>query len=146
MFTLSQKLAALSSRLGDPCCHSCLKEEGAPLACIQVEWGTHPEQLHFHATGNRTSYVSDYPNALYVSGIFHHVKLEGLAPEVTYFYRQATVRCSQTTRPVHCGVSVVCRQHGDKLCCETEELVTLTLCPACMRKVVSASVPVAWSV
>ena len=56
---------------------------------VQVEWGTDANSLEHVAFGERNSYVSDYPHAYYVSGIFHHTKLEGLAPETAYFYRQA---------------------------------------------------------
>ena len=59
---------------------------------MQVEWGTDTNSLEHVAFGERNSYVSDYPDAYYVSGIFHHTKLEGLAPETTYFYRQAKCR------------------------------------------------------
>lgn len=33
------------------------------------------------------TYVQHYPNANYVSGVFHHAKLEGLLPLTTYYYR-----------------------------------------------------------
>ena len=54
---------------------------------MQVEWGIDQTKLDHTASGNRTNYIGDYRNAVYVSGIFHHVKLEALHAETTYFYR-----------------------------------------------------------
>lgn len=65
--------------------------------CLQVQWGNVPSTLDRNATGNRTSYVGNYPDAIYVSGVFHHVKLEGLAPETTYFYRCVLPSCADDT-------------------------------------------------
>ncbi len=53
----------------------------------QVEWGTDEAELNHKSSGNRTSYIGDYKDAVYVSGIFHHVKLEGLNAETKYYYR-----------------------------------------------------------
>jgi len=53
----------------------------------QVQWGTSRSDLSHTASGDRTNYIGDYEGAQYVSGIFHHVKVEVLQPEVTYFYR-----------------------------------------------------------
>lgn len=39
--------------------------------------------------GSAESYVQHYPGQNYVSGIMHHVKLTGLQPLTTYFYRCA---------------------------------------------------------
>ena len=47
--------------------------------------------LRHSASGNRTNYVGDYEDAQYVSGVFHHVKVEGLQPETTYYYRHARI-------------------------------------------------------
>ena len=62
----------------------CLHDHCIP---VQVWWGTDESDLQHHASGNATSYVARYPNATYVSGVFHHVKLEGLQPATQYFYR-----------------------------------------------------------
>ena len=56
---------------------------------MQVYYGTQSSWYDTVASGNRTHYVQTYPGATYVSGIFHHVKLTGLMPDTTYFYRQA---------------------------------------------------------
>ena len=53
----------------------------------QVYYGRSSSWYEMAASGNITSYVQTYPGASYVSGTFHHVKLTGLSPDTTYFYR-----------------------------------------------------------
>ena len=53
----------------------------------QVYYGRSSSWYEMAASGNITSYVQTYPGASYVSGAFHHVKLTGLSPDTTYFYR-----------------------------------------------------------
>ena len=39
------------------------------------------------AVGESVSYEQKYPGATYISGSMHHVKLSGLEPSTTYYYR-----------------------------------------------------------
>ena len=58
------------------------------LCCwAQVEYGTSANALDSSARGSAKKYVQDYPGDVYVSGVMHHAKLEGLQPLTTYFYR-----------------------------------------------------------
>ena len=65
---------------------------GEELSCrcgwhAQVYYGRSSSWYEMAASGNITSYVQTYPGASYVSGTFHHVRLTGLSPDTTYFYR-----------------------------------------------------------
>ena len=56
---------------------------------MQVYYGTQSAWYDMAASGTFTSYVQTYPGATYISGFFHHVKLTGLRPDTTYFYKWA---------------------------------------------------------
>ena len=58
-------------------------------AGCQVEYGTRENALDQSADGTTKAYVQHYPGNNYISSIFHHVKLEGLEPSTTYYYRRA---------------------------------------------------------
>lgn len=45
------------------------------------------ESLEHKASGEATWYLGDYKGAVYVSGIFHHVRIDGLQAETVYYYR-----------------------------------------------------------
>lgn len=66
-----------------------------PGCRAQVEYGTSANGLDSSASGSAKKYVQDYPGDVYVSGVMHHAKLEGLQPLTTYFYR-----CARTW-PLH---------------------------------------------
>ena len=60
------------------------------MSCVagrQVEYGTEANALDKSADGATKAYVQHYPGDTYISSIFHHVKLEGLEPSTTYYYR-----------------------------------------------------------
>ena len=52
-----------------------------------MQYGVNPDALSKVVNGVTQTYVQHYPNANYVSGVFHHAKLEGLLPLTTYYYR-----------------------------------------------------------
>ena len=67
---------------------------GYPVMCphayslyVQVYYGTQSTWYDMAASGTITHYVQTYPGATYISGFFHHVKLTGLRPDTTYFYK-----------------------------------------------------------
>ena len=69
-------------------------EHGCKAHCLlasraQVEYGTSENALDSSASGSAKKYVQDYPGHVYVSGVMHHAKLEGLQPLTTYYYRRA---------------------------------------------------------
>lgn len=61
------------------------------MSCVagrQVEYGTEANALDKSADGATKAYVQHYPGDTYISSVFHHVKLEGLKPSTTYYYRR----------------------------------------------------------
>ena len=54
---------------------------------VQVYYGTQSSWYDMAASGTITHYVQTYPGATYISSFFHHVKLTGLRPDTTYFYK-----------------------------------------------------------
>lgn len=70
----------------------------------QVEYGTSANALDSSVSGSAKKYVQDYTTEVYVSGVMHHAKLEGLQPLTTYFYRRACVSLPTSHR---CHVSVM---------------------------------------
>ncbi len=62
------------------------------VSCVagrQVEYGTEANALDKSADGATKAYVQHYPGDTYISSVFHHVKLDGLAASTTYYYRRA---------------------------------------------------------
>ena len=58
------------------------------LPCVeQVYYSRTSEWYDMTASGTISHYVQTYPGASYISGFFHHVKLTGLSPNTTYYYR-----------------------------------------------------------
>lgn len=57
------------------------------IACMQVQYGTAPGDYSHTATGRFTFYDQAYVNTSYTTGHLHHVKLEQLQANTTYYYR-----------------------------------------------------------
>jgi hypothetical protein len=70
----------------------------------QVYYGTQSGWYEGTARGKATSYVQSYPRHSYVSGTFHHVKLTGLQPLTTYFFRRVSCRTDCSLFRVVCSV------------------------------------------
>ena len=65
-----------------------------PRCRAQVEYGIKSDVLDSSVSGSTKKYVQSYTNQVYVSGVMHHAKLEGLQPLTTYYYRRACVHLS----------------------------------------------------
>ncbi len=48
------------------------------------------------ASGEATAYVQTYPDFSYISGTFHHVRLTGLQPNASYYFKCALTALFQS--------------------------------------------------
>lgn len=57
-------------------------------AASEIQYGTNPDKLAFSAKGYSSSYKFDYPQyGVYESGVIHHVYIDQLTADTTYFYQ-----------------------------------------------------------
>lgn len=59
------------------------------LEIVQVVYGNESGWYDGVASGEATAYVQTYPDFSYISGTFHHVRLTGLQPNASYYFKCA---------------------------------------------------------
>ena len=80
------RLVSTACKLHNQCEDMCSAER-RPGVSMQVQYGTVPGDYSHTATGRFTFYDQAYANASYTTGHLHHVKLDRLQDNTTYYYR-----------------------------------------------------------